>query len=52
MENVKSRVEKDGLVIELSGHIESSNAEAVEAAINEARVKSKEGNFHLGCPEP
>jgi uncharacterized protein (TIGR02172 family) len=47
MDNVKSRVEKDGLVIELSGHIDSSNAEAVEAAINEARVKSKEGNFTL-----
>jgi anti-anti-sigma factor len=47
MENVKSRVEKDGLVIELSGHIDSSNAEAAEAAINEARSKSKEGSFTL-----
>ena len=47
MDNVKNRVEKDGLVSELSGHIDSSNAEAVEAAINEARVKSREGNFTL-----
>src|SRR5574344_1926338 len=47
MDNVKSRVEKDGLVIELSGHIDTNNAEAAEAAINETRAKEKAGDFTI-----
>ncbi|MBQ1711950.1 MAG: STAS domain-containing protein, partial [Firmicutes bacterium] len=37
MENVKYRADGESLVIELSGHIDSANAAAVESAVTAAR---------------
>jgi uncharacterized protein (TIGR02172 family) len=47
MDNVKSSVSKEGLSILLSGHIDSSNASEVEAAINQERSAHPEGSFIL-----
>jgi anti-anti-sigma factor len=45
MENVSAEVTKEGLRVSLIGHIDSSNAEAVEQAILPIRAAHPEGDF-------
>jgi uncharacterized protein (TIGR02172 family) len=51
MENVLFRIESGNLIIGLKGHIDSSNAPAVEAEINKIRSENKGGSFTLDAQE-
>lgn len=51
MENVSGHIENGNLVISLSGHIDSSNSEAVEAEITKLRAKNHEGQVILDAKD-
>ena len=51
MENVKYRTDADGLVIELSGHIDSSNAAEAEQAITAARESGSFSKVTVDCAD-
>ena len=51
MENVKYRADGDALVIELSGHIDSSNAAAAEQAITAARESGSFSKVTVDCAD-
>ena len=51
MENVKCRADGKTLVIELSGHIDSANAAAVEDAVNSARHTGEYSTMIVDCSD-